>query len=108
MEAIQAGNLRAGLGRRPVDDRKVAAQGRPQAPPGIGPEVAVGGHAFGDLASYLALRTGWDLGEGEVKWAVKMNEREAHDLEKKAHVFFRLIHRTRLRRRSPVSIKASN
>jgi PPM family protein phosphatase len=54
----------------------------------------MGGHAFGDLASYLALRTGWDLGEGEVKWAVKMNEHEAHDLERKAHVFFRLIHRT--------------
>ena len=54
----------------------------------------MGGHAFGDLASYLALRTGWDLGEGEVKWAVKMNEREAHDLDTKAHVFFRLIHRT--------------
>ena len=37
----------------------------------------MGGHAFGDLASYLALRTGWDLGEGEVKWAVKVNEHEA-------------------------------
>lgn len=54
----------------------------------------MGGHAFGDLASYLALRTGWDLGEGEVKWAVKMNEHEAQELSNKAHVFFRLIHRT--------------
>jgi serine/threonine protein phosphatase PrpC len=54
----------------------------------------MGGHAFGDLASYLAIRTGWDLGEGEVKWSVKMNEQEAHELDKKAHVFFKLIHRT--------------
>lgn len=54
----------------------------------------IGGHAFGELASYLALRTGWDLGEDEVKWAVKMNDREARELTRKARVFFRLIHRT--------------
>jgi protein phosphatase len=54
----------------------------------------MGGHAFGDLASFLALRTGWDLGEGEVKWAVKMNDREAAELKEKAAVFVRLIDRS--------------
>ena len=53
----------------------------------------MGGHAFGELASYLALRTGWDLGEGEVKWSVKMNEKEAAELKDKATVFFKLINR---------------
>lgn len=52
----------------------------------------MGGHAFGELASLLALRTGWDLGGGEVKWPVKMNEREADELHQKAILFYRLIH----------------
>src|SRR5262249_25935949 len=37
----------------------------------------MGGHAFGELASLLALRTAWELGEGEVKWPLKVNDREA-------------------------------
>jgi serine/threonine protein phosphatase PrpC len=35
----------------------------------------MGGHAFGELASFLALWTAWDLGGEEIKWAVKMNPR---------------------------------
>jgi protein phosphatase len=54
----------------------------------------MGGHAFGELASFLALRTGWDLGGGEVKWPVKMNDRESTELMEKATVFFSLIDRT--------------
>jgi protein phosphatase len=54
----------------------------------------MGGHAFGELASFLALRTGWELGGGEVKWPVKMNERESKELRDKAVVFFSLIDRT--------------
>ncbi len=54
----------------------------------------MGGHAFGEMASFLALRTGWELGAGEVKWSVKMNERESAEMMKKADVFFRLIDRT--------------
>jgi protein phosphatase len=54
----------------------------------------IGGHAFGELASFLAMRTGWDLGQDEVKWMVKVNEREVKELRKKARVFFRLIDRT--------------
>jgi PPM family protein phosphatase len=51
----------------------------------------MGGHAFGEMASFLALRTGWELGAGEVKWSVKMNDRETKEMMKKADVFFRLI-----------------
>ena len=51
----------------------------------------MGGHAFGEIASFLALKTGWDLGGGEVKWTVKVNEQESDDLKKKAAVFFQLI-----------------
>lgn len=54
----------------------------------------LGGHAFGEMASFLALRTGWELGAGEVKWSVKMNDRESSEMMKKADVFFRLIDRT--------------
>jgi protein phosphatase len=54
----------------------------------------LGGHAFGELASFLAIRTGWELGEGEVKWAVKINQREATELKEKAAVLFGKIDRT--------------
>jgi protein phosphatase len=54
----------------------------------------LGGEAFGELASFLALRTGWEMGEGEVKWAVKMNDREAAELRQKAAVLFQKIDRT--------------
>ncbi|MFO0952064.1 MAG: protein phosphatase 2C domain-containing protein [Isosphaeraceae bacterium] len=54
----------------------------------------IGGHAFGEIASFLALRTGWDLGQDEVKWPLKVNEREVKELRRKARVFFRLIDRT--------------
>jgi protein phosphatase len=52
----------------------------------------MGGHAFGDVASLLAMLTGWDLGGREVKWTVKINEREVEDLHKKAQIVFRTIH----------------
>jgi serine/threonine protein phosphatase PrpC len=39
----------------------------------------MGGHQFGEIASSLALRTSWDLGGTEIKWALKMNEREAEE-----------------------------
>lgn len=53
----------------------------------------IGGHRFGELASLLAVRVGWDLGGNEVKWAVKMNPAEVEDLKQKATVFVQLIHR---------------
>jgi protein phosphatase len=54
----------------------------------------MGGHHFGELASLLALRAGWDLGGGEIKWAVKINDQEIDELRKKATIFFQLLHRT--------------
>jgi serine/threonine protein phosphatase PrpC len=52
----------------------------------------MGGRDFGELASFLALRTGWVLGDAEVKWTVRVTDREANELRQKASVFFRLIH----------------
>jgi protein phosphatase len=54
----------------------------------------VGGQAFGELASFLALRTGWEMGAGEVKWPVKINERESAEFKEKAAVLFQQIDRT--------------
>ena len=51
----------------------------------------MGGRNFGELASLLAMRTGWELGGDEIKWAVRMNEREVEDLQQKAQVFCRLL-----------------
>lgn len=51
----------------------------------------LGGHDFGELASSLALRKGWDLGGGEVKWTVKLNEREAGELAEKGRVLFNML-----------------
>ena len=56
----------------------------------------LGGHAFGELASFLALWAAWDLGSEEIKWAVKMNRREADELKQKAAVLFGLVDRTLL------------
>jgi protein phosphatase len=54
----------------------------------------MGGQAFGELASFLALRTGWEMGEDEVKWPVKINDRESAELKEKGAVLFEKIHRT--------------
>jgi protein phosphatase len=54
----------------------------------------LGGQAFGELASFLALWTGWEMGAGEVKWPVKINDRESAELKEKATVFFQQIDRT--------------
>jgi len=51
----------------------------------------MGGKAFGELASQLALRTGWDLGAAELKWTLKATEQELGELERKARLYFELI-----------------
>ncbi len=51
----------------------------------------MGGEKFGDLASLLAMRTGWELGADEIKWTVRLNEREVDDLRRKADIFCKLI-----------------
>ena len=56
-----------------------------------GSPMAWGGHAFGEVASFLALREVWDLGGSEINWPIKMNRRESEELEFKAAVIFRLL-----------------
>jgi protein phosphatase len=51
----------------------------------------LGGRAFGELASQLALRTGWDIGSAELKWMVKATEEEMRELEQKARMYFEMI-----------------
>jgi serine/threonine protein phosphatase PrpC len=51
----------------------------------------MGGQKFGELASLLAMKTGWELGTDEIKWTVKLNDREVEELRQKAEVFCRLI-----------------
>jgi protein phosphatase len=51
----------------------------------------LGGHKFGELASLLALRTGWELGGDEIKWPMKVNREEIEELKQKAEVFFKLV-----------------
>lgn len=53
----------------------------------------MGGREFGELAAFLALRTGWALGSAEVKWTVRINSTEAEEFRQKAEVFYRLIHK---------------
>ncbi len=54
----------------------------------------LGGAEFGELASMLALRIGWDLGLDEIKWALKVDNREARDFLDKIHVALRMIDQT--------------
>jgi protein phosphatase len=51
----------------------------------------MGGGAFGELASQLALRTGWDLGGAELKWTMKASESELRELQDKARMYFAMI-----------------
>lgn len=52
----------------------------------------IGGAAFGDLASMLALRTAWELAERETAWPMNMNEGEARELQEKFHAYAQRIH----------------
>jgi protein phosphatase len=53
----------------------------------------IGGAAFGEFASMLALRTGWDLTSGAFKWHFLVNESEAEELKEFLKVYGQLIHR---------------
>jgi protein phosphatase len=53
----------------------------------------LGGRAFGDMASIVALCAAWDLGSSEIKWPVKMNRSESGELKLKATVLFGLLDR---------------
>ena len=53
----------------------------------------IGGAAFGELASMLALRTAWDLTTSAFKWPFRLNETEAHDITEALEVYGQLMHR---------------
>ena len=58
----------------------------------------MGGAAFGELASTLALRTAFDLGHGAVKWIFKVNEKEIEELKGQIETILRLVHKTLIER----------
>jgi protein phosphatase len=53
----------------------------------------IGGAAFGELASMLALRTGWELTGKAFKWTFKLSEAEIAELEEMMKVYMQLINR---------------
>lgn len=52
----------------------------------------IGGAAFGEFASLLALKTGWDLTTHAVKWHFQVNDNEADELKELLKVYGQLIH----------------
>ena len=62
----------------------------------------VGGAAFGELASMLALRTGCELTGKAFNWNFQLSESEIADLEEKMNVCMQLIHR-RLKKEAEVN-----
>jgi serine/threonine protein phosphatase PrpC len=63
----------------------------------------LGGAAFGELASMLALRTGWELTSNAYHWHFRAGEREAEEVMEQLKVYGKLIHEALLERsrRSP-------
>lgn len=52
----------------------------------------VGGAAFGELASDLALRTGWELTGRAFKWGFNLTDDEVEELLESTKVYLQLIH----------------
>lgn len=52
----------------------------------------VGGAAFGELASELALRTGWELTGKAFKWGFNLSESETKELLEGINLYVQLIH----------------
>lgn len=53
----------------------------------------MGGAAFGELASMLALRAAWELSERETAWPLNINAPEAESLKEKFAAYSNRIHR---------------
>src|SRR5437762_2727604 len=58
----------------------------------------MGGAAFGELASALALRSGWDLGPQAIKWTWVITDREVEELKEQVELVFRRMSQTLLDR----------
>jgi PPM family protein phosphatase len=48
----------------------------------------MGGAAFGELASALVLRSGWEQSQGAIKWTWIVNEREIEELKERVELVF--------------------
>lgn len=53
----------------------------------------MGGAAFGELASMLALRTGWDLTSQSFKWPFRISEHESQELFKQIELYGQLMNK---------------
>jgi protein phosphatase len=51
----------------------------------------LGGAAFGELASMLALRSGWEQTPSTIKWTWVINDREIEELKERVELIFRRI-----------------
>jgi protein phosphatase len=52
----------------------------------------MGGASCGELASMLAIRSGWEQSPTAIKWAWIINDREVEDLREQVEIVFRRIH----------------
>jgi PPM family protein phosphatase len=53
----------------------------------------MGGAAFGELASMMALRNAFDLGHSAVKWVFKVTDAEMKELREQLEAILQLVHR---------------
>lgn len=51
----------------------------------------LGGQKFGEIASLVTLRNGFEMGGDEIKWTVRLNDEEIEDLRRKAEIFCKLL-----------------
>jgi protein phosphatase len=58
----------------------------------------MGGAAFGELASMLALRSSWDQAPSAIKWTWIINDREIADLHERVELIFDRINQTLMER----------
>jgi serine/threonine protein phosphatase PrpC len=58
----------------------------------------VGGSAFGEVASLMALRTGFNLGFTEINWPLKATEQEVLEMFEKFEAYVQKIHGSLLKR----------
>jgi protein phosphatase len=56
----------------------------------------MGGAAFGEVASSLAVASGWELGFDEIKWPMKITDEEVQEILEKFDAYGQLIHRSLL------------
>ena len=52
----------------------------------------IGGMAFGEVASMLALQTAWELGAHEVQWPLRVNAAASQEILEKFEAYAQLLH----------------